>query len=653
MKFKLVSPFKPAGGQPEAIEKLVEGIKKGPKEQTLLGVTGCGKTYIISEVIQKVQKPTLVISHNKTLAAQLCSEFKEFFPENAVHYFVSYYDYYQPEAYIPQTDTYIEKDTLINEEIDRLRHAATHSLLTRSDVIIVASVSCIYNIGSPSDYQSLQVRIKKGEKRILAHLLRQLSAIQYERNDFDFYRGRMRLKGDTLEIFPPYEDFTFKIEFYGDEIERISEIDALTGEKIREIEELEIYPAKHFVTPSLRQKLALEEIREDLEKRIKELKEEKKELYAERLKTRTNFDLEMIKETGYCQGIENYSRYFDGRKPGEPPYTLIDYFPSDFLLVIDESHMTLPQIRGMWEGDKSRKETLIEYGFRLPSCLDNRPLKFSEFEKKLNQVIYMSATPSSEEIKRSAQVVECLIRPTGLVDPEVEVRPTFGQIDDLLSEIKKRVEKGQRVLVTTLTIRMAEDLTDYLSELGVKVAYLHHQIDTLERPEILRDLRLGVYDAVVGINLLREGLDLPEVSLVVILDADKESFLRSETALIQTFGRAARHIEGKVIMYADGLSSSMKKAIQETERRRRIQMKYNQEHKITPSSIQKAIRKLLAPSKTKVEVREFDPRKIPPDEVKRLLKELTNQMNLAASNLEFEKAALLRDQIYKLKETLS
>ena len=647
VRFKLISPFKPAGDQPEAIEKLVKGLKKGSKHQTLLGVTGSGKTFTLASVIEKIQKPTLVISHNKALAAQLCSEFREFFPENAVHYFVSYYDYYQPEAYIPHTDTYIEKDTLINEEIDRLRHAATHSLLTRGDVIIIASVSCIYNIGSPQDYQTLQVRVKRGDKRILSHLLRQLSALQYERNDFDFYRGRMRVKGDTLEIFPPYENFTIRIEFLGDTIEKISEIDALTGEIVKEVKEVEIYPAKHFVTPTDRLKLAIDEIKEDLKKQIEKFKKEGKNLFAERLKMRTNFDIEMMLETGYCTGIENYSRYFDRRKPGQPPYTLIDYFPSDFLLIIDESHMTVPQINGMYNGDRSRKETLVDYGFRLPACLDNRPLKFSEFEKKINQAIYMSATPGPYELKKSDQTVEQIIRPTGLVDPQIEVRKTKGQIDDLLSEIKKRVLNGQRALVTTLTIRMAEDLTDYLSELGVKVAYVHHQIDTIERPEILRDLRLGIYDCLVGINLLREGLDLPEVSLVAILEADKESFLRSDIALIQTIGRASRHIQGKVIMYADKISSSMKRAIEETERRRKLQVEYNKKHNITPSSISKAIREAFY-IKPKTEVKEIPIKKIPKEEVRRLIKELTNQMNLAASNLEFEKAAMLRDQIKKL-----
>jgi len=650
MRFKLKSPYKPKGDQPKAIKKLAEGLDKGYKYQTLLGVTGSGKTFVIANLIQKVQKPTLVISHNKVLAAQLASEFKQFFPENAVHYFVSYYDYYQPEAYIPQTDTYIEKDTLINEEIDRLRHETTHSLLTRPDVIVVASVSCIYNIGSPADYQNLQINIQKGEKRIISHLIRQLTALQYERNDFDFFRGRMRLRGDVLEIFPPYENFTYRIEFFDDEIERITQIDSLTGEVVRERDEVEIYPAKHFVTPSDRIRLAINEIREDLEKRVAQFKKEGKELYAERLQTRTNFDIEMLLETGYCNGIENYSRYFDRRKPGEPPYTLLDYYPSDYLLVIDESHITLPQIRGMSIGDRARKKTLIEFGFRLPSCLDNRPLKFSEFENKINQVIFMSATPGEEEIRKSKQVVEQIIRPTGLLDPEIEVRKTEGQINDLISEIKKRAAKKQRTLVTTLTIRMAEDLTDYLTEQGLKVAYLHHQIDTLERPEILRDLRSGIYDVVVGINLLREGLDLPEVSLVAILDADKESFLRSESALIQVMGRAARHIEGKVIMYADTISSSMKKAITETKRRRKIQIEYNKKHHIIPTSIKKAVTAVFAPTPPTLEVPSLDIKKIPPDEIKRIIKDLTNQMNLAAQNLEFEKAALLRDQIKKLKQ---
>jgi len=651
MKFKLHAPYQPKGDQPKAIRQLSQGLKKGFRHQTLLGVTGSGKTFTIASVIAKIQKPTLVISHNKVLAAQLASEFKEFFPENAVHYFVSYYDYYQPEAYIPQADTYIEKDTLINKEIERLRHEATHSLLTRPDVIIVASVSCIYNIGSPEDYQNLCLWLKRGEKRLLPHLLRQLTALQYERNDFDFARGRLRLKGDTLEIFPPYGNLVLRIEFFGDEIERMRGLDAITGQVKEEYETLPIYPAKHFVTPKDRLELAVAEIKEDLEKAVQKFKQEGKELFAERLKHRTNFDLEMLLQTGYCHGIENYSRYFDRRQPGQPPYTLIDYFPKDYLLVIDESHISLPQIRGMYYGDRRRKETLVEFGFRLPSCLDNRPLKYGEFKEKVNQVIYLSATPAEEELKKSAQVVEQIIRPTGLLDPEIEVKKTEGQMPDLISEIKKRVAKKQRVLVTTLTIRMAEELTEYLAEQGVKVAYLHHQIDTLERPEILRDLRRGVYDVVVGINLLREGLDLPEVSLVAILDADKESFLRSESSLIQVMGRAARHLEGKVIMYADTISGSMQKAIVETERRRKIQMAYNKKHHITPSSIKKAITQMLPPTKPKPKIPEVDLHLVPPTEINRLIKELTDQMNLAAQNLEFEEAAVLRDQIFQLKRS--
>jgi len=649
MRFKLVSPYQPKGDQPKAISQLVLGLNQKYQRQTLLGVTGSGKTFTIANVIQKIQKPTLIISHNKVLAAQLASEFRNFFPENSVNYFVSYYDYYQPEAYIPQTDTYIEKDTSINQEIERLRHETTHALLTRRDVIVVASVSCIYNLGSPSNYKTLQIELKRGQKKLFKHLLLQLTALSYERNDLNFSRGKIRLKGDVLEIFPPYGNYTYKIEFLGNVIERISQIDALTGELVKELKEVAIYPAKHFLVPQDLMKLAISEIQEDLEKRIWELKKEGKDLYAERLKTRTNFDIEMLLETGYCNGIENYSRYFDRRKPGEPPYTLLDYYPSDFLLVIDESHISLPQIRGMFLGDRARKKTLIEFGFRLSSCLDNRPLTFKEFEQKINQVIYMSATPGQEEISKSQQVVEQIIRPTGLTDPQIQVRKTEGQIKDLVLEIKKRAAKGQRTLVTTLTISMAEELADYLTEQGLKVAYLHHRIDTLERPEILRDLRKGVYDVVVGINLLREGLDLPEVSLVAILDADKESFLRSESALIQVMGRAARHIEGMVIMYADTISLSMKNAIAETARRRKIQLEYNKKHRITPSSIQKAISETITPYKPKIEAIEKIG-KIPYEEIDRLIRELTDQMNLAAQNLEFEKAALLRDQISRLKE---
>ena len=657
MKFQLKSPYQPKGDQPKAIQKLKSGLQAGMKYQTLLGVTGSGKTFTIAKLIESVQRPALVISHNKVLAAQLYREFKQFFPENAVHYFVSDYDYYQPEAYLPQTDTYIEKDAKINQEIDRLRHAATHSLLTRPDVIIVASVSCIYNIGSPQDYQSLQITLKKGEKRILGDLLRQLTLLQYERNDFDFFRGGLRVRGDIVEIFPPYEDATYKITFFDNVIEKITKHSFPTGDKIGEENEIAIFPAKHFLTPSDRNQLAIAEIKEDLKIRIEELRKQKKELFAERLRTRTNFDLEMIEETGYCNGIENYSRYFDRRKPGEPPYTLLDYFPPNFITIIDESHMTLPQIRGMYHGDFARKQTLIDFGFRLPSCLDNRPLKYSEFTKKINQVIFMSATPAKEEYQKSQQVVEQIIRPTGLLDPVIEIRKTENQIKDLIKEIQKRAASGQRALVTTLTIRMAEELTEYLSELGIKVAYLHHQINTLERPVILRNLRLGKYDVVVGINLLREGLDLPEVSLVAILDADKESFLRSEMSLIQMFGRAARHLEGKVIMYADRISQSMQKAIQETERRRRIQKANNQKHHITPQSIKKAISEISefeqAVQKPLLkEEKGFDITRIPREEKTHLIEELSAQMEMAAKNLEFERAALLRDQIAALKNSL-
>jgi excinuclease ABC subunit B len=657
MKFQLKSPYQPKGDQPKAIQKLKSGLQAGLKYQTLLGVTGSGKTFTIAKLIESVQRPALIISHNKVLAAQLYREFKQFFPENAVHYFVSYYDYYQPEAYLPQTDTYIEKDAKINQEIDRLRHAATHSLLTRPDVIIVASVSCIYNIGSPQDYQSLQITLKKGEKRILGDLLRQLTLLQYERNDFDFFRGGLRVRGDIVEIFPPYEDATYKITFFDNVIEKITKHSFPTGDKIGEENEIAIFPAKHFLTPSDRNQLAIAEIKEDLKIRIEELRKQKKELFAERLRTRTNFDLEMIEETGYCNGIENYSRYFDRRKPGEPPYTLLDYFPPNFITIIDESHMTLPQIRGMYHGDFARKQTLIDFGFRLPSCLDNRPLKYSEFTKKINQVIFMSATPAKEEYQKSQQVVEQIIRPTGLLDPVIEIRKTENQIKDLIKEIQKRAASGQRALVTTLTIRMAEELTEYLSELGIKVAYLHHQINTLERPVILRNLRLGKYDVVVGINLLREGLDLPEVSLVAILDADKESFLRSEMSLIQMFGRAARHLEGKVIMYADRISQSMQKAIQETERRRRIQKAHNQKHHITPQSIKKAISEISefeqAVQKPLLkEEKGFDITRIPREEKTHLIEELSAQMEMAAKNLEFERAALLRDQIAALKNSL-
>lgn len=669
MQFKLYSKFKPKGDQPQAIEKLFLNLKNGAKYQTLLGVTGSGKTFTMASVIARFQKPTLVISHNKTLAAQLCSEFKNFFPENAVHYFVSYYDYYQPEAYIPHTDTYIAKDAQINEEIDRLRHAATSALLSRSDVIICASVSCIYNLGSPEDYKKVRIIIKKGEKRVLESILAQLINIKYRRNDIDFRRGTFRVRGDILEIFPAGSIAeTIKIEFFGDEIEKISRVDFLTGKIIKELDEIEIFPATHYIAPNDRMKLALAQINEDLKLRINQFKKEKKLLETQRLSERTRFDLEMIRETGTCHGIENYSRYFDGRKPGEPPFTLIDYYPRDFLLFIDESHITIPQIYGMYYGDKSRKDSLVQYGFRLPSAYDNRPLKFSEFEKKINQVIFVSATPGTYELKKSKMknnnfIVEQLVRPTGLLDPTIEVKSTKNQIDDLIDKIQARVKRKERVLVTTLTKRLAENLTEYLADLGIKVQYLHSEIETLDRLEILKNLRLGVFDVVVGINLLREGLDLPEVSLVAILDADKEGYLRSDTALIQTMGRAARHINGHVIMYADRITSSMKRAIDETRRRRKIQEEYNRKHKITPRSIKKRIsefgivekessaKKVQEKIKILRNIRKTFTKK-DSQNIQKFIRDLENQMDLAAKNLEFEKAALLRDEIIKIKKTV-
>jgi excinuclease ABC subunit B len=607
-------------------------------------------TYVMANIIEKWQRPTLVICHNKTLAAQLYSEFREFFPLNAVEYFVSYYDFYQPEAYVPEYDLYIEKDASINEEIDRLRLAATSSLMSRRDVIIVASVSCIYGIGSPEDYGRVVVNLRKGEVRKRNKVLRHLVDIYYERNDFDFARGRFRVRGDTLEVFPAYGETAYRIEFWGDEIERITEVNPLTGEVLSERMSIAIYPAKLFVTPQEKLELALRDIEAELEERLKELHSQGKLLEAQRLEQRTRYDLEMLREIGYCPGVENYSRHLSRRKPGEPPWTLLDYFPDDFLMFIDESHMTIPQLHGMYRGDRSRKETLVEYGFRLPSALDNRPLKFEEFESRINQVIYTSATPGPYELKHSTQVVEQIIRPTGLVDPEVIVKPTEGQIDDLLWQIDQRVNKGERVLVTTLTKRMAEDLADYLEEMGVKVHYLHSEIQTIERVEILRDLRLGVYDVVVGINLLREGLDLPEVSLVAILDADKEGFLRSETALIQTIGRAARHINGQVIMYADTITKSMQRAIEETNRRRRIQMEYNEKHGIEPKSIVKEIHDLTDRVRRMREERATYRFELPKHEVKRLIEDLEKQMKEAASRLEFEKAAMLRDKIFELKK---
>jgi excinuclease ABC subunit B len=649
-EFEIVSDFKMTGDQPQAVAQLVEGLGCGYKHQTVLGVTGSGKTFTMANVVERVRRPTLVICHNKTLAAQLASEFREFFPNNAVGYFVSYYDYYQPEAYVPRTDTYIEKEVDINEEIDKLRHAATRALFERRDVLIVASVSCIYGLGEPEEYRSFVCSLKRGGTYRREKVLRQLVDMQYERNDIDFTRGRFRLRGDTLEIQPAYEELALRIEFFGDEIERIVEIDPLTGELLAEMDSVDIYPAKHFVTSHDKLMRAIGSIQNELEERLNELRRQDKVLEAARLEQRTNYDIEMLREVGYCAGVENYSRHLSERAAGSPPWTLLDYFPDDFLLFIDESHMTLPQIRGMYHGDRSRKETLVEHGFRLPSALDNRPLNFTEFGRRIKQVIYTSATPAEYEYEHSQQVVEQLVRPTGLLEPTIEVKPTKGQIDDLLDQIKDRVDKGERCLVTTLTKRMAEELADYLIEVGVKTHYLHSEIDTLERVDILRDLRLGVYDVVVGINLLREGLDLPEVSLVAILDADKEGFLRSEGALVQTMGRAARHVDGHVIMYADTVTGSMAAAIEETERRRRIQEEYNKKHGITPKSIRKAIKDITERVRAVAEAR--TPYVVTPaskEDMARLIKELESQMKTAARNLEFEKAALLRDRIVELR----
>jgi excinuclease ABC subunit B len=655
-QFKIVSDFRMTGDQPQAVDKLVDGLEKGYKHQTLLGVTGSGKTFTMANVIERVQRPTLVICHNKTLAAQLSSEFKEFFPENSVEYFVSYYDYYQPEAYIPRTDTYIEKDADINEEIDKLRHAATHALLKRRDVLIVASVSCIYGLGEPGEYQGFIATLKKGQHYSRQQLLRQLVDMQYHRNELDLTRGNFRTRGDTLEIQPAYEDVALRIEFFGDDIERIMSIDPLTGEILEETEEISIFPAKHFVTSREMMTRAIEAIRVELVERLKELNAQGKIVEAARLQARTEYDLEMMIEAGYCSGVENYSRHLAGRPPGSSPSTLLDYFPKDFLLFIDESHMTVPQIRGMYRGDRSRKETLVEYGFRLPSALDNRPLNFEEFQQCINQVIFTSATPAEFEYRHSQQVVEQLVRPTGLLEPTIEVKSTKGQIDDLLEHIKTRVDKGSRVLVTTLTKRMAEELADYLAEMGIKTHYLHSDVDTLERVEILRDLRLGVYDVVVGINLLREGLDLPEVSLVAVLDADKEGYLRSKVSLIQTMGRTARHVDGHVIMYADRITKSMQEAIDETKRRRKVQEEYNRAHGITPQSIRKAVRditervKAAAVAEKRVEYIAEAP--ATREATLRLVKDLENQMKQAAKALEFEKAALLRDRIIALRKEM-
>jgi excinuclease ABC subunit B len=652
-EFKLVSDFQPTGDQPQAIDKLVEGLEKGYKHQTLLGATGTGKTYVMAKIIERAQRTTLVIAHNKTLAAQLYSEFREFFPHNAVEYFVSYYDYYQPEAYLPRTDTYIEKDADINDEIDKLRLAATQALLSRRDVVIVASVSCIYGIGDPAEYGKVVIGLRQGEVHKRDKVLRHLVDIYYERNDVNLSRGRFRVRGDTLEIHPAYDEFAYRVEFWGDEVERITEVDPLTGEVLVEHAAVDIYPAKHFITPQEKLMLGLADIEKEMEERLVELRSQDKLLEAQRLEQRTKYDLEMLSETGYCPGIENYSRPLSQRPPGSRPWCLLDYYPDDFLLIVDESHMTVPQIRGMYHGDRSRKETLVEYGFRLPSALDNRPLTFEEFEEHIYQVLYTSATPGPYELEHSEQVVEQIIRPTGLIDPEVTVKPTKGQIDDLLSQITRRVERGERALVTTLTKRMAEDLADYLMEMGIKVHYLHSEVQTIQRVEILRDLRLGVYDVVVGVNLLREGLDLPEVSLVAILDADKEGFLRSGRSLIQTMGRAARHVNGQVIMYADTVTNSMHHAIDETNRRRAIQMQYNREHSIVPATIVKEVRDLTDRVRTMAEEKpEYRVGEIPRGEALRLIKELERQMKAAAAELEFEKAAVLRDQIMELRHNL-
>ena len=659
--FKVEAPFEPTGDQPQAITQLVAGLNDGYKKQTLLGVTGSGKTYTVAKVVEQIQKPTLVLAPNKTLAAQLYSEYKEFFPNNAVEYFVSYYDYYQPEAYIARTDTYVEKESMVNEEIEKLRLSTTRSLFERRDVLIVASVSCIYGLGSPEEYGEVVLMLKVGEARRRDKILRHLTEIQYERNDSNFVRGRFRVRGDVLEIFPAYEDVAVRVEFFGDEIERMTEIDPLTGEVLGKRQRLDIYPAKHWVTTQQRLNHAVGLIETELEERLAALEGEGKLLEAARLKQRTNFDIEMLRETGFCSGVENYSRHLAGRGAGDQPWTLIDYLPDDFLLVVDESHVALPQVRGMFAGDRSRKQVLVDYGFRLPSALDNRPLTFAEFEKHINQALFVSATPGPYEYEHSQAVIEQVIRPTGVLDPLISVRPTKGQIDDLLAEIRQRVAKSQRVLVTTLTKKMSEDLADYMQELSIKVHYLHSEIDTIERIEILRDLRLGVYDVVVGINLLREGLDLPEVSLVAILDADKEGFLRSEGSLIQVIGRAARHLEGSVIMYADVMTRSMKKAIDETNRRRKIQADYNEQHHITPRGITKDIKTLSDRIKQMSGAAvEGDDQKaiatalanIPKDEALRLIKDLESQMRAAAKQLEFEKAAQLRDQIIEIRRAM-
>ena len=656
-RFILKAPYKPTGDQPQAIEQLVKGFKEGNQCQTLLGVTGSGKTFTMAYVIEQLQKPTLVIAHNKTLAAQLYGEFKEMFPDNAVEYFVSYYDYYQPEAYVPSSDTYIAKDSAINDEIDKLRLSATMALAERRDVIIVASVSCIYGLGSPVDYQNMVISLRPGMIKDRDEVVAKLIEIQYDRNDMDFHRGTFRVRGDVLEVIPAYEsDVAIRIEFFGDEVDRITEVDILTGEIKDELKHVAIFPASHYVVDKENINRAVKAIEEELEERVKEFKRQDKLLEAQRIAERTNFDIEMMKETGFCSGIENYSRHLAGLAPGQAPYTLIDYFPDDFVIMIDESHKTIPQIGGMYSGDQSRKSTLVDYGFRLPSAKDNRPLNFEEFESKINQVLFVSATPGVYEEEHELLRAEQVIRPTGLLDPEVEVRPVEGQIDDLIGEINQEISRKNKVLVTTLTKRMAEDLTDYMREIGIRVKYLHSDVDTLERTEIIRDMRLDVFDVLVGINLLREGLDIPEITLVAILDADKEGFLRSETSLIQTIGRAARNSEGHVIMYADKLTDSMRLAIDETERRRKIQMAYNEEHGITPKTIQKAVRDQISISK-KVAAEELklekDPESMSRKELEKLIGEVTKRMKKAAAELDFESAAELRDKLIELKQILN
>lgn len=656
MEFKLHSEYAPTGDQPHAIEELVKGFREGNQFETLLGVTGSGKTFTMANVIAALNKPTLIISHNKTLAGQLYGEMKEFFPENAVEYFVSYYDYYQPEAYVPSTDTYIEKDSSINDEIDKLRHSATAALSERKDVIIVASVSCIYGLGSPVDYESMVVSLRPGMEKDRDEIIRKLVDNQYTRNDMDFKRGSFRVRGDVLEIFPAAStDRAVRVEFFGDEIDRLTEIDVLTGEKKAELSHVAIFPASHYVVPREKMIEAAADIRQEMEERVAYFKSEDKLLEAQRIKERTSFDVEMMLETGFCSGIENYSRHLAGLAPGTPPYTLIDYFPEDFLIIVDESHITIPQIRGMYAGDRSRKTTLVDYGFRLPSALDNRPLNFGEFEGKIDQMLFVSATPSDYEAEHELLRTEQIIRPTGLLDPEITVKPVEGQIDDLIGEVNKEVGKHNKVLITTLTKRMAEDLTNYMKEAGIRVRYLHSDIDTLERAEIIRDMRLDVFDVLVGINLLREGLDIPEITLVAILDADKEGFLRSETSLIQTIGRAARNADGRVIMYADVITDSMRHAIEETQRRREIQKKYNDEHGITPTTIKKAVRDLIAISKAAAEPKadmEKDIESMSHKELEKLLKELGKQMHKAAAELDFERAAELRDRIIEIKKSM-